>query len=208
VLDLPSLQQIVDVLNGDKHLKTTALLRAMVQSWKEAGWDVDKLCKSNPYLPEMLQKLWSVMYLPSPQGGAKLLPMFIGPVAVSAVSHAHELFKDGPVKDLIKVAADDPLILAIQYFGALTVQEWEKLGGPCARCNATTSNGAPHKRFIAPVIVGIPLPRWSEPQNSENATGEPRSRWQRRRSNNGNMRVKGLTGKSLSQRRPELHRNG
>ena len=43
------------------------------------------------------------------------------------------VIKDGPLKNLFD--GNHPLILAVQYFGALTVIEWQKLGGPCARCH-------------------------------------------------------------------------
>ena len=48
VMDLPTLQQIVDVLNGDKHPDATELLQSLVQRWKDAAWDVDKVCDSDP----------------------------------------------------------------------------------------------------------------------------------------------------------------
>ncbi len=131
VMDLPTLQQIVDVLNGDKHPDATELLQSLVQRWKDAAWDVDKVCDSDPLVAEMLPKLWQVCYLPSSHGGASLMPMFIGPTTMS--TFFKHVIKDGPLKNLFD--GNHPLILAVQYFGALTVIEWQKLGGPCARCH-------------------------------------------------------------------------
>jgi hypothetical protein len=127
------LQEIVDALNGDKHPDTTDFLRVMLRCWKEADWDLNKLYESNPGLEEMLQKLWTPpYYMPSPEGGARLLPMFVGPTATSTF---YEMFKGGPLKELLNQHEELPFILAIQHFGALTVLEWQKLGGPCARCH-------------------------------------------------------------------------
>jgi hypothetical protein len=174
LLGLPTLQEIVDVLNGDKDPDTTELLQTLVRRWKGVDWDVDKLCKADPLLAAVLPKLWMPpMYLTSRNGGATIMPMFFGPTS-TRVFFEH-FVKDGPLKKPLKgiirdaglkgvkdkaAAGDafrggggplqpgvedallDGLLLdhfqhflpAIQYFGALTVLEWEKLGGPCARC--------------------------------------------------------------------------
>ena len=174
VLGLPSLQEIVAVLNGESENpglsepkpEITKILRELVQRWKDFDWDVQKLCDSQPGLEEALQKLCAPpQYIAVPQGGARLVHLFVGPVATT------HLAKDPAFKDFLRDAAFKGLkggdafrkafrgkvdheavpkdeqalkdlvadysqyvLMAIQYFGALTLIDWQKLGGPCARC--------------------------------------------------------------------------
>jgi hypothetical protein len=177
---LPSLQEIVDVLNGRNNNPRVSelrpgvaeVLRGLVQRWKDANWNVEKLCALEPGLEEALHKHWKVLYLPSARGGASLVPLFVGPEATSEMfkhlrkdesfrnritdaaltaldsaaskdtvgtQNQFDPFKPRAFKpmsdqqDLILDAHQD-ITQAVQYFGALTVLEWEKLGGPCARC--------------------------------------------------------------------------
>jgi hypothetical protein len=175
---LPSLQRIVAVLNGQDESPrasghsplVTEILRDLVRRWEDAGWNVEKLCAWEPGLEEALQKLFlPPLYIPMSGGGARLLPVFAGPAAMTGAQH---LIGDRAFKDLLvnsavnslghaasggdafkrafrgesehemseeslkNILADCSLsvFLAIQYFGALTVLDWHKLGGPCGRC--------------------------------------------------------------------------
>ena len=169
MLGLPSLQEIVAVLNGESETprlsepkpEITKILRELVQRWKACDWDVRKLCDSQPGLDEALQKLCGPpQYMASPEGGARLLPLFVGPIVTNGLFK--HLVKVPAFKDLVMDAAfkglkggeafsgevkheaalqdlgvdySQDVVLATQYFGALTLIEWQKLGGPCARCH-------------------------------------------------------------------------
>jgi hypothetical protein len=118
VIGAPSLEEIVEVLN-DRESDASEFLRRLVQRWSDSGWNLRSMLQADVVLYAELQNLWEISYQPAPgpSKGAVLLPI--------AAGGAYSKSKPGVLHSEY---------LAMMFFGTLTLRDWEKLGGPCARC--------------------------------------------------------------------------
>lgn len=121
-LSVEDLEHICSVLNGEEGPEQQLALSRLVITWQESGPNLINMIFSDSALLRDLQGSCRAQWVPTSTGGAHL-------ALFPALSEdKKEKGRDGTYR------ATPEGVALVLFYGLTLNPEWDKLGGPCARC--------------------------------------------------------------------------
>lgn len=121
-LSVEELEDVCHVLNGEDGPELQLALRQLVVTWQESGPNLMNMMFANGPLWRDMRESLKVQWVPTDTGRAHLI------FSPAISEDKKEKARDGKYRAT-------PEAVALTLFYTLTLNpEWDRLGGPCARC--------------------------------------------------------------------------